>query len=121
MAGLRWVRLDTTFPSNQKVLDLAYANRHRAITVYLCGLAYAGAQGTDGWIPASALPILHARRSDAQHLVDAQLWLPIDGGWQIHDWHDYQPTTDTLNTRHQDRVRRARAAANIRWHGTPDP
>ena len=112
MTGLKWVRLDTTFPTNQKTLDLAAAGRWRAITVYLCSLAHAGAQGTDGWIPTSALRVIHARPIDAQHLTDAGLWAKEEGGYLIHDWADYQPTSQDINAR----TIRARDAARARWN-----
>lgn len=112
MTGLRWVRLDATFPTNPKVLALTEAGRWRAITVYLCGLAYCGGQGTDGFIPTGALPHLHARKTDAQHLVDAGLWDPEPGGWQIHGWLEYQPSSGDTAARSA----RARAAAQARWN-----
>jgi hypothetical protein len=37
--GLPWVRLDTQFPSNPKVLELAATKQHKAAFVYLCSLA----------------------------------------------------------------------------------
>lgn len=111
MTGVRWVRLEAGFPTNPKMLTLFTANRHRAVAVYMCGLAYSGSQGTDGWIPRAALPFLHARPTDAHHLETAGLWEPHDGGWVIHDWHDYQPTNDTIAAR----THRARAAAQARW------
>ena len=117
MAGLRWVRLDATFPGNPKVVDLAGRGHHRAITVYVCSLAYAGHQGTDGHIPQAALPFIHATRTHAKQLCEAGLWIANGDGWNIHDWHDYQPRSEAS----ADRSRSAREAANIRWHGTPNP
>jgi len=111
MSGLLWVRLDASFHSNQKILHLASIGAHRAIAAYVCGLSYAGSQGTDGWIPAAALPYLHARTRDAQHLVDVNLWTPHPGGWDIHDWLEYQPTMEA----NAARTAHARAAALARW------
>ena len=113
MAGLKWVRLDTSFPHNQKILDLAHAKRYRAIAVYACSLPYAGAQGTDGWIPDSALPLIHGRPIDATHLVEVGLWIPRPGGWDINDWAEYQPSSEETAAR----TAKARAAAMTRWHG----
>ena len=113
MAGLKWVRLDCNFPMNQKVVDLACKGRHRAIATYACGLAHAGGQGTDGWIPKSVLPLIHARTTDAQHLTEVGLWVPRPGGWDIHDWADYQPTSEDTAARSA----RARSAALVRWSG----
>ena len=113
MAGLHWIRLDCAFPMNHKTLGLAADGRHRAIAVYVCGLAYAGSQGTDGWIPRGALPLLHGRLTEAKHLVEAGFWIPHSGGWQIKDWHEYQPSSEET----AQRTARARSAAIIRWHG----
>lgn len=119
MTGVSWVRLDVTFPDNHKVLELTYRNRHRAVAVYLCGLAYAGAQGNEGWIPVTALTRLHGRKADAAHLVEVGLWIEEEGGWQIHDWSHYQPTNEEIEEKTQRRRDAARRAANIRWGNKP--
>lgn len=111
MSGLKWVRLDTGFAHNHKVIALIQAGRHKAVTVYVCGLAYAGSQGTDGWIPAAALPLLHGNMRSAAHLVEVGLWVSRPGGWDIHDWCDYQPSSEETALRSG----RARAAALTRW------
>lgn len=111
MAGLPWVRLETAFPSNPKVLMLVESKSWRAITTYLCGLSYSGAHGTDGFIPAHALPFLHGSKRDADRLADVALWIPRQGGWDINGWAEFQPSTQET----QDRRARAKAAAEIRW------
>lgn len=114
MAGLPWVRLDSAFPSNPKVLALvAVAGGHRVIAVYLCGLSYSGMHGTDGFLPAHALAAIHGRRSDADRLVEHHMWIPVSGGWQINGWDEYQPSTEET----QARRKRAQDAALVRWHG----
>lgn len=87
-----WVRLDSTFPHNRKVLALIEERKHRAVNVYVFGLAYAGHQATDGFIPAYALPVIHATRADAKALVDVGLWHEFDNGWLVNDWDEYQPS-----------------------------
>lgn len=110
--ALPWVRLDTGFPRNHKLLALlGTRDGHRTALVYVCSLAYSGEQGTDGFIPREALALIHGRPVDAIRLVDVHLWLPEPGGWVIHDWMDYQPSTEE----HHMRSKRARAAAAARW------
>ena len=110
--GLEWVRLDTAWPRNPKVLQLV-TRRPRTLVVYLSGLCYSGEHGLDGWIPAAALPFLHGNAGDAAALVDVGLWhTAVDcDGWDINDWHDYQPTADEMEKRKQ----KAREAARARW------
>lgn len=112
--ALPWVRLDTGLPRNHKVLAvLGNKDGHRTAFVYVCGLAYAGEQGTDGFIPKEALGLVHGRPADATRLVAAGLWLADPGGWVINDWADYQPSNEET----QLRSKKARAAAMARWYG----
>ena len=89
--SLPWVRLDSTFPANVKVLQLIDAKKHRAINLYTFGLAWSGHQGTDGFIPTYALRMIHGTKADADALVEVGLWDAYDNGWRVHDWDTYQP------------------------------
>jgi hypothetical protein len=114
--GLPWVRLDTQFASNPKILYLVEDKKFRAAFVWLTSLGYAGAHGTDGFIPKAALPLLHGTQSEAKALVDVGLWLECIGGWEIKSWSEFQPT----NAEMQERKKRAKEAAMMRWHGVKD-
>lgn len=111
--GLPWVRLDTNFAQNPKILYLIEDKKHRAIVAYICGLGYAGAQGTDGFLPAACLPVIHATKADAKHLVEVGLWVETIGGWEINSWDEHQQSNEET----QLRKKRAREAALARWHG----
>lgn len=118
MAGLPWYRMDSGFPSNPKILSLlSERDGHRAAFVWQCSIAWTVQHGTDGVIPASALPFMHARKVDAERLVKHRLWHDYpDGGWLINGWDEKQATTEGIEQRSQ----LAREAANIRWHGRKD-
>ena len=111
--GLPWVRLDTTFHHNPKMLYLIEDKKFRAAFVYVAGLAYAGQHGTDGYIPIAALPFLHATKRDATALVDVGLWEVSANGWEINGWSEFQPS----NAETQERKKKARENALKRWHG----
>jgi hypothetical protein len=111
--GLPWVRLDTQFPANPKILYLIEDKKFRAAFVWTASLAYSGAHGTDGFIPAAALPFLHATKGDAAALVEVGLWVEVPGGWEINSWDEYQPS----NAESQERKQKAKDAAMARWHG----
>lgn len=114
--GLPWVRLDTQFSSNPKILNLIEDKKYRAAFVWTASLAYAGAHGTDGFLPSSCLPFLHATKADAKSLVEVRLWLECIGGWEINSWSEFQPS----NAETEERKKRAKDAAMKRWHGEGD-
>ena len=109
--GLPWVRLDSGWPANQKTLTLVADHRWQALAAYTFALAWAGHQGTDGYIPLSALPVIHATRKIAEQLVEAGLFDLAPGGWQVHDWASFQVSSEE----HQRRSQRARELALRRW------
>lgn len=112
MAGLNWVRLDANLHSNHKVLSLlAERLGDHALCVYVFSLGYSGAHGTAGFIPAAAIGLFHGKPRDASLLVEVGLWEELKGGWQIHDWIEYQPTDEESRARSE----KARKAAEIRW------
>jgi hypothetical protein len=120
MSGLPWVRLDTNLPQHDKILAvLGEKEGHRTAFVYVCGLAYSGANGTDGAIPFGALPFIHARQADAHRLVKAGLWAPIPNGWQIVNWALRQQSSGTTGAIRAAQSLGAQKANCARWHG-PD-
>lgn len=115
--GLPWVRLDSQFPSHPKILALIEEKKFRAAFVWTTSLAYAGAHGTDGFIPTGALPFLHAAKADAKALVEVGLWLECVGGWEINSWAEFQPSNAETQERKKRAQDAARRAAHARWHG----
>src|SRR4051812_137371 len=93
MAGLNWSRLDANFATNHKVLNLMEARGgQHALLVFLFSLGYSTGHGTGGFIPKAALGTFHGSSKDSGLLVDVGFWETQAGGWDIHDWHDYQPS-----------------------------
>ena len=109
--GLPWVRLDTQFPSNPKILALTAGKHHKAAFVYLCSLAYSGSHQTDGYLPANCLPFIHATMADAKKLVEVGFWVPAPGGWDINGWHEFQVSSEE-NLKRREKAQKAAAA---RW------
>lgn len=117
--ALLWVRLDTAFPRNPKVLALLEEkDGYRAAFVWLASLAYCGEQGTDGFIPRSALPHIHGRPSDAEKLTRHRLWSDRAGaGWGLDGWAEFQQSTAESQARGARAQQASRKANCVRWHG----
>lgn len=117
--AMPWVRLDTGLPDHPKILALIEAKKQRAALTYVFGLAYSGRHETDGFVPRNALPFLHATAADANTLVEMRLWHHTEGGYQINDWDEYQPTSEASNARRDSLKQAARKGNCLRHHG-PD-
>ncbi len=119
--GLPWVRLDTQFASNPKVVELAADKKWRAAFVYVASLAYSGAHGTDGFIPASCLFLVHATKADADALVSVGLWRPAPNGWDINGWDEFQVSDEAARKRRERAqkggLKRAENARKAHLHG----
>ena len=92
---MTWVRLADDFYDHPKVLAAGPV----AAYVWACGLAYANRYLTDGYLPRAAVRRLADVEDPyrlAQRLVDVGLWVPADDGWQIHDFAEYQPSSDSV-------------------------
>lgn len=111
--ALPWVRLDTTMPDNPKVLHLIESHKEgmAAAFVWICSIAYAGKHGTDGFLTRSALTRCNGKPIHAKLLVDHQFWKDEGVGWTIHDYNEFQESTEET----QRRSERARHAAFMRW------
>lgn len=91
-----WIRLDDQFADHPK-MTLAGS---LAQLLYVSGLAYASRYLTDGYIPSAAIPRLHVwdiapvpdNMELAERLVKAGLWERTEGGYQIHDYLNYNPS-----------------------------
>ena len=119
MSGLPWIRFDTTLPDHPKMLELlGLREGHRSAFVFCCALAYAGRHGTDGFIPAAALPRINGRKQDATNLVQVALFDPDEsGGWHIHDYADYQQTAEVTDDIREKRRKASRKGNCVRHHG----
>lgn len=112
MAGVNWIRFDTSIFDHPKMLVLESDRRFRTMISHIKGLCYSGKHGLAGFIPAVALPRIGVSMADARQLVEADLWVPVPGGWTINGWKEYQ-LADEESLR---RSEKAQAAARARWN-----
>lgn len=118
-----WVKLDDGLLDHRKILDAGLAlgrdGRARALGFYVAGLLYSGKQLTDGFLSTSMVAVIGVPLSVTQVMVTVGLWDQVDGGFQIHDYHDYNPHAEDVKT-HRRKVseERSKAGANgakARW------
>lgn len=112
MAGLQWIRLDTAFPDNPKIMDLIDRNQHRVVVAHISMMCHVGKTGTDGYFAEGALRRYAITKRDAYTAAESGLWIPGRGnGFEINDWAEYNPSDDAALARSE----KARKAAEKRW------
>lgn len=92
---MTWVRLDDGFRDHPKVL----AAGPLAGWLYVCALCYCSEHGTDGFIPKPVVPRLADIKGSeklAERLVEVGLWEKKTGGFQVHDYLEFQPSAEQV-------------------------
>lgn len=124
---MAWFKADDQLPFHPKVLAAGNA----AMGLWIRAGTWSSSQLTDGFIPI-AIASAMANECDADALVDANLWDRVDGGYQFHDWSDFQPSAEEEREKREARKRAGRKGAAARWgdkrngkshskpHDTPD-
>lgn len=84
-----WIRFEDNFDEHPKIVGLD----DQSFRLYVRATAYAARHLTDGFVPRSATKALRANdwARCAGRLIRAGLWEAVEGGYRIHDYHDYQP------------------------------
>ena len=95
MAGTRWVKLDTMYLDNPKIIGL----HPQAVLLHLGSILWTAEHLTDGHIPDRAVTALGQKaditprwvRRRVGSLVEHHLWLPVEDGWHVHDFEIMNP------------------------------
>ncbi len=103
---MAWTRIDDKFLMNPKIQTAGPLG----MALYLAGLIYANANLTDGFIVESMLPVLCGMayqtpsKGMAQVLVNLNLWEKVEGGYQIHDFLEFNKSRDQIKTLNKQRA-----------------
>jgi hypothetical protein len=91
---MTWVKLDDQLHSHPKVKK-AWRTYWASLGLHLLALSHAGAYFPDGFVPeefvAERVPRRSQRQKVIQTLVEARLWIPKEGGWEISGYTKCNP------------------------------
>ena len=104
---MTWTKIDDQFYDHPKVV----AAGPLGIALFVCGLSYCSRHLTDGFI--SAVQVQRLIDIDnpgkvAERLVAVGLWERRDGGYQVHDYLDYNPSRARVKATRQARAEAGR-------------
>lgn len=111
---MSWAKIDDQLHGHRKILR---AWKHRpALGLHFMALSYGASHDPRGFVPAEwveeKLPNARERERTIAVLTDvppgftAGLWEPVDGGWNIHDWDEYNGDART-----REEIRAAKSEA----------
>ncbi len=116
-----WLRVESAFPNHRKIHAageaLGGAGRGRVLALWMLGAAYAVDALRDGFVPFG---VMEDKRFDLKPLeviaamVKAGLLHRAPGGYQIHDFNDYNPrAADIIAKRKADLARKHAHGAKV--------
>lgn len=109
-----WFKVDDALAFHMKAL----AAGNRALGLWVRAGSWSMQQLSDGFVPSGIVPALGGNHEDVGALVEAGLWHVTEGGWQFHDWAEYQPTRAQLEAeREATRERVAKHREQRRMNG----
>jgi hypothetical protein len=108
-----WLHVDDAMPEHPKIQGLSDA----AFRLHIRGLAYCARLLTDGHVPEKvALQMLPTRsRRALDQLVTDQIWHRENGGFEIHDYLDYNPSREHVLAKRKARSEAGKRGNQARW------
>lgn len=110
-----WFKVDDQLAFHQKAVIAGNA----AMGLWVRAGSWSCAQLTDGFI-AKAMANAMANECDADALVLAGLWDEVEGGYQFHDWAEFQPSAEDEREKRKARSLAGKKGAAARWANKPD-
>src|SRR5690606_15926339 len=113
---MAWLRIDDRVRTHPKIAQAGPT----AAWVWFCGVCYCREHLTDGFIPNAILATLvpgltaAAVRKHATALVRENLWHQVDGGYEVHDFLDWNPTkARVIEQRQYEKDKKARQRGGV--------
>jgi hypothetical protein len=117
-----WVKVDDGFPEHHKVLTagelLGTNGTGRVLATWLEALCYANRHLTDGFISEAVARRFHCDKNPVEVMRvmthrTVRLMEKKDGGWQFHDYHQYQPSKAQVEEKRQKERDRKRTVRSL--------
>lgn len=106
---MAWFKVDDRFAEHPKVLHARALGGFGPLGLWLAAGTWSNTHLTDGFIPEPWVQINQGTEF-AEFLVDAGLWLRVEGGWEFKDFTEYQPSKAEVEAKRSE-TSAARSAA----------
>lgn len=82
-----WAKVDDKLHAHPKAAKAGL----EALGLHLLAMSWVAGYQTDGFVPWDFV-LQKADEALVERLVNAGMWEPVDDGFRIHDWLDYNPS-----------------------------
>jgi len=114
-----WGRLDDGLYDHPKLDDLG-SHRLAGVGLWTLAISWCNRRLTDGQVPADRIRLLGGSPQLAERLVAAGFFERIDGGYQIHDFLEFNESRETVEARREADRKRKRKPGGNRPDSGPD-
>jgi hypothetical protein len=113
---MAWGKVDDNLAFHPKVIEAG----NDAMGLWVRALSWSMSILSDGYVPAGMVTAFNGDKC-VNKLVDAGLWIAVDGGFQFKDWDQYQPTKEhVLSERASAKERMARVRGQKSDRNSPE-
>lgn len=92
-----WAKLDDRFHENRKIRRV-WRRQPIAIGLHVMAITYCAGNLTDGFVDEDfveeRVPDQQCRQDVVDALTDTSLWHPVEGGWEINDFSEFNMTRE---------------------------
>ena len=116
-----WVKVDDSLPRHPKFIAAGDRLGKHGVTLaigfFVQGLCYAATYLTDGLIPRVAIRGFLSAQPTAvvDALVAVGLWEVVEGGYRIHDYHDYNPSAEQIRAQRAKKAEAGMRGGLAKW------
>lgn len=107
---MAWFKVDDGFYTSKKVLMIPRQYRNEAVGAWLMLGTWSADKMTDGIVPSYVVDDFSVSDEALHWLIEVGLWDRTDDGIEYHDWCEYQPTRDQLESRNAEKSAKRREA-----------
>lgn len=100
---MSWAKLDDRVTFHPKIVSAG----NTAVGIWLRMITYSCAQRTDGFVPESVARMIGSSK-EIERTAKHELIHRVDGGYLVHDFHEYNPTSDDDNGKKDKRAESGR-------------
>lgn len=111
-----WGRVDDHHYRHPKVNELDESLRKGCLALFWLSISWCNDHLTDGRVPHGAVRMLGGDVTEADELVRVGLWEYTTGGYQIHDYLQFNKSKAQVDEERIQRTLAGKAGAQARWH-----